>query len=285
MIRELLRDALAAGLVELAGWLGQGSRAEPRYLPSVRGRVFARDALRHCRYLGPAPVALTAYQEQILKQRMATEEIDPGALDHCLDGLDVPSAVGRGLAPAIRSGGAILLHGAGGEPVGGIAAQISRLFAGAIHVPHAVEIEGQIMRVFDPDVHECTGEPPPGFDHRWTRVRRPDVRIGGDLTLDMLAPRLSAETKYHEAPMHLKALGGVFTMADFGAQAVAPHALMSRWAKPMESRIDVLKLKNGRRSFTVPFEELLIFSTTRPPEELIPPAILARIPHRIALDG
>jgi hypothetical protein len=82
----------------------------------------------------------------------------------------------------------------------------------------------------------------------------------------------------------MKALGGCFVIDDFGRQLVSPTNLLNRWIVPLESRIDYLKLHTGK-SFTIPFEEMVIFSTNLEPEDLMDPAFLRRLPYKIEVGG
>jgi hypothetical protein len=165
-----------------------------------------------------------------------------------------------------------------------------------IYVPYAVMVEGQIIRMFDPSVHhldkaaakkENAARPENSFgfvreeyDSRWVPCRRPFIVTGGELTLDMLDLRFDESSKFYEAPLHMKALGGCFIIDDFGRQLVSPSHLLNRWIVPLESRVDYLKLHTGK-SFTIPFEELVIFSTNLEPEDLMDPAFLRRLPYKI----
>jgi hypothetical protein len=154
-------------------------------------------------------------------------------------------------------------------------------------------IEGQIIRVFDASVHtalepQSTDEEDTPFsfireeeyDARWVPCKRPFVIAGGELTLEMLDLRYDAVANFYEAPLHVKALGGCFIIDDFGRQLVTPANLLNRWIVPLESRVDYLKLHTGK-SFTIPFEELVIFSTNIDPEDLMDPAFLRRLPYKI----
>jgi hypothetical protein len=118
------------------------------------------------------------------------------------------------------------------------------------------------------------------YDARWVPCRRPFVIVGGELTLDMLDLRYDATGNFYEAPLHVKALGGCFLIDDFGRQLVSPTNLLNRWIVPLESRVDFLKLHTGK-SFSIPFEELIIFSTNLEPEDLMDPAFLRRLPYKI----
>jgi hypothetical protein len=89
-------------------------------------------------------------------------------------------------------------------------------------------------------------------------------------------------TRDYTAPLHVKALNGVFLIDDFGRQRMDPKDLLNRWIVPMENRIDFLKLRTGK-TFSVPFDDLLIFSTNLEPQELMDPALLRRIPYKMKL--
>jgi predicted ATPase with chaperone activity len=191
----------------------------------------------------------------------------------------------------LNSGRAILLYGPPGNGKTSVALRFAGVFQDVIFVPYAVEVEGQIIRVFDPSVHtevkaEEAGEDDLVFvrqdeyDQRWVPCRRPFVITGGELTLEMLDLRYDPTGHYYEAPLHMKALGGCFLIDDFGRQLVSPANLLNRWIVPLESRIDFLKLHTGK-SFSIPFEEMVIFSTNLEPEQLMDPAFLRRLPYKI----
>jgi len=154
------------------------------------------------------------------------------------------------------------------------------------------------MRLFDPSLHTVIKAPETAknddaiesfvrreeYDARWVPCRRPFVITGGELTLEMLDLRYDATANYYEAPLHVKALGGCFLIDDFGRQLVSPKSLLNRWIVPLENRYDYLKLHTGK-SFTIPFEELVIFSTNLEPEDLMDPAFLRRLPYKIEVGG
>jgi hypothetical protein len=161
-----------------------------------------------------------------------------------------------------------------------------------IYVPYSVIVEGQIIRVHDPSIHirldPAKVDDDGGisvlrreeYDARWVPCRRPFVVTGGELTLEMLDLRYDETGHYYEAPLHMKALGGCFIIDDFGRQLVSPTNLLNRWIVPLESRVDYLKLHTGK-SFSIPFEELIMFSTNLEPEDLMDPAFLRRLPYKI----
>jgi hypothetical protein len=186
----------------------------------------------------------------------------------------------------------MLLYGPPGNGKTSVAHALGGIFNDVIYVPYAISVEGQIIRYHDPSIHIPIGpaqirdEHEPSFiraadfDSRWVPCRRPFVITGGELTLEMLDLRYDATGHFYEAPLHVKALGGCFIIDDFGRQLVSPRNLLNRWIVPLENRVDYLNLHTGK-SFVIPFEELVIFSTNLEPEDLMDPAFLRRLPYKI----
>jgi hypothetical protein len=187
------------------------------------------------------------------------------------------------------------MYGPPGNGKTTVSLRFASVFQDVIYIPYAVAIEGQIIRLFDPSIHNEVapvgiGQEAESFirqsepDFRWVPCKRPFVIVGGELTLEMLDLRWDHVGKYYEAPLHMKALGGCFLIDDFGRQLVSPTSLLNRWIVPLESRFDFLKLNSGK-SFKIPFEELVIFSTNLDPEDLMDPAFLRRLPYKIEVGG
>jgi energy-coupling factor transporter ATP-binding protein EcfA2 len=295
LVQQLLDDAVQRQMVQALGSTTRGIVSYIRYSLSERGRTAALEALSQNLYLGPAPVTLVAYQEQILRQRITNEMLDAATLRSSFDGLVVPEHYLRKIGPAINAGRTVLLFGPPGNGKTTIATRVAALFKHVVYIPYAVEIDGQILKVFDPSLHKPAvtedqatelsakgGLQREGFDERWAACKRPIAIAGGELTLEMLDLQFGHETKFYEAPLHVKALNGVFVIDDFGRQQVSAESLLNRWIVPMESRVDYLKLNTGK-SFMLPFDELLIFSTNLQPSDLMDPAFLRRIPYKIKL--
>jgi hypothetical protein len=117
---------------------------------------------------------------------------------------------------------------------------------------------------------------------RWVRVKRPVIVTGGELNLPMLDLKYSAESNFYQAPMHVKANGGVFLIDDFGRQLCSPKELLNRWIVPLENRVDYLTLASGQK-FQVPFEQLTMFSTNLDPKDLVDDAFLRRMRHKVEI--
>lgn len=292
---ELMRAAEQRQLVEAQGLASVVTLAELRYSLTAKGRQWAQNAFEQNSYIGPAPVSLEAYVDRIKRQRIGGERVPPDRVRTALGDLVMADPLIAQLGPAINSGHSILLYGPPGNGKSSVAERIGRIFHDVIYVPYCFTVSGQIVRVFDPSIHEVVLPESDAaeaeavrtvnimrdeFDHRWVACRRPCIMTGGELTLEMLDLNFNSLAKFYEAPLHVKALNGIFLIDDFGRQIVSPEALLNRWIVPLASRIDYLKLHTGK-SFSLPFDELVIFSTNMSPSQLMDAAFLRRIPFKI----
>ncbi|MGH7024249.1 MAG: hypothetical protein ACREEB_11760 [Caulobacteraceae bacterium] len=291
IVLELLEEAEQRQLLAVVGAVRADLTSERRYALTKGGVETAQTAMRRCEYIGPAPVSLDAYRAQIERQVIGHEHADQDAINAAFDSLVVSKELFTNLGPAINSGRSILLYGPPGNGKTTIAGKIGTLFKDIVYVPHCFEVDGQIIKVFDPLVHKpVENQTAPvmrafsaereNFDRRWEACRRPVITVGGELTLEMLDLGFNPEAKFYEAPLHIKALGGVFLIDDFGRQLVTPKALLNRWITPLEDRRDHLKLNSGK-SFALPFDELVVFATNLSPKDLMDTAFLRRIPYKI----
>ncbi len=192
------------------------------------------------------------------------------------------------LGPAIASRKALFLYGPPGNGKSVMGEAIGNVLGGDIYIPYAIDVDGQIITMFDPVTHESRGDDDEltviraddAVDRRWVRVSRPVITVGGELTLEMLDLRYGEVSKFYESPVHLKANGGVLVVDDFGRQRVPARDLLNRWIVPLESRVDYLNLHTGRK-FQVPFDVLVVFATNLEPRSLADEAFLRRIPYKI----
>ena len=191
------------------------------------------------------------------------------------------------LGRAIVSGKGLFLHGPPGNGKTSIAERVTLAYGASIWIPRAISAWGEIIRVFDPSCHEELPVPKgQGFideekiDHRWVRIRRPTIVVGGELILDNLEITANPKTGIAESPLQLKSNCGTLVIDDFGRQQVAPAALLNRWIVPLEKRYDFLNLTSGRK-IQVPFDQFIVFSTNLEPRDLVDEAFLRRIPYKI----
>ena len=289
MLEPLIERVRAEQLVEVRGATGSGS-AGYRYALTDAGRGRARQYLDASQYIGPAPVSLASYVAQMRALAAARVYIDRERLRHSFSHLVVSDPVLEQLGPAVNAGKAVFLYGAPGNGKTVIAEGLGRALGGDMYMPHAIDVDGHTLTMFDPINHdslEADAESSSVIsiaprDRRWVRIRRPIVMVGGELTLDMLDLTFNPLAKFYEAPIQLKANGGVFLVDDFGRQRIRPQELLNRWIVPLESRVDYLTLHTGKK-FQVPFDVLIVFATNLDPASLADEAFLRRIPYKIPI--
>ena len=269
-------------MVEIKGAGGIGEKAY-RYQATSKGVGRAKEIGERTQYMGPAPVPLSAYAEMMRKQTtqglLVTEEAIRQACSH----LVLSDALVQQLGPAVNSGRSIFLFGHAGNGKTSIAEAVAKLMSDTIVIPHAVVVAGQVIRVFDPIHHEQVPLPRDQellYDRRWVLSKRPVVVAGGELNMASLDLVYDEYSKYYEAPLQMKANGGLFLIDDFGRQQMRPRDLLNRWIVPLEKRVDYLTLHTGKK-IEVPFDQLIIFSTNIEPKQLVDEAFLRRIRYKI----
>ncbi|WP_235582245.1 ATP-binding protein [Rhizobacter sp. Root1221] len=260
------------------------------YQLTQAGRTRAADALARNLYSGPAPVPIAAYVARVQAQAVGEMGVTRHDLERALASVVVRPEVRDQLGAAMNSQRAILLYGPPGAGKTFLCEQMARLLTGHVAVPHAIEVDGEIIRVFDPLVHRCAPAAIDGprstidsrnrSDDRWVLCERPVVMTGGELTLEMLDLVYDARAGYYQAPPHFKANNGIFLVDDLGRQLVTPRQLLNRWILPMEHRHDYLMLRNGSK-FRIPFDTMLFFSTNLQPSDVADEAFLRRIGYKI----
>jgi hypothetical protein len=287
VLDALVQHARIEKLLEVRGTTGIGN-AGYRYALTDLGRDRAQQFMDICRYVGPAPVPLNQYNEYVRACMAASKPVDCDKLESGFSELIVGKWMLDKLGPAVNAGKSLFLYGAPGNGKTVIAEGIGRALGKDMFVPHAIDVDGQVITMFDPVNHRRGGITEQSVsvvasatrDQRWASVRRPVVVVGGELTLEMLDLSFNPIAKFYEAPIQMKANGGVFVVDDFGRQRIPPRDLLNRWIVPLESRIDFLTLHTGRK-FEIPFNVFIIFATNLKPESLADEAFLRRIPYKI----
>ena len=260
-----------------------------RYRITDEGRRRALLYLEQSQYVGAAPVPLEQYREYLFAHGRAKAPLSRARVREAFAHLVLSGKVLDQVGPAVASGHSMFVYGPPGNGKTVIAQAIRNLLEGEIAIPHAIEVEGHIVRIYDPVSHERIAENAPAsgllrprsnVDARWVRCRRPMVMVGGELTLDALDLSYSNQSGFYGAPVQTKANGGVLVIDDFGRQRVAPRDLLNRWIVPLESGVDYLTLETGQK-FDLPFCVMVVFATNIKPAELVDEAFLRRIHYKV----
>ncbi|MCA9236917.1 MAG: AAA family ATPase [Planctomycetales bacterium] len=274
-------------LAQLVAFRGSAPMNDYVYQLTDLGRERAKKLSEVCSYFGSAPVTLKAYIDSVRNQTMTKLHPTEKDLKRAFEDLLINQHMLRRLGPAVNSGRGLFLYGQPGNGKTSIAERVTKAFGDCIWIPRAICIDGEIMRVFDPGVHEPAPERKEGgplhsdaVDRRWVRIRRPTIVVGGELTMDSLEVNASSGIGVSEAPIQLKSNCGTLVIDDFGRQRMTTDELLNRWIVPLEKRYDFLQLANGKK-IQVPFDQLIIFSTNLEPRDLVDDAFLRRIPYKI----
>jgi hypothetical protein len=251
---------------------------------SPSGRAMSIERSATLQYSGPVPVSLAAYTKAARSQT-AEVIINRESLRDAFHDIILNDGVLDSLGPALISQRSLFLYGPSGTGKTTISERLSRVYKDTILIPYAVEVDGQIITIGDPAVHQevPTDNPDaPELDRRWMHCRRPFLAVGGELVTSMLDLQRDEGAGTYVAPLQMKANNGILLIDDFGRQMISPRDLLNRWIVPLDRRVDFLSLGSGRK-FDVPFEVMVVFSTNLQPSELADDAFLRRIPNKVLI--
>jgi len=282
-------------LVEVKGSGGFGEGAY-QYQITAAGIARAREAMDRNQYAGAVPVPIHVYNGSVTRQSGGRHTVTQRVMRQALAELVMGEKTFARIGPAANSGTSLFLYGAPGNGKTSIARAIGKMILGEdMYIPYAVDVEGQIIKIYDNVNHQVIEEEDadvqtgtnalragPKRDLRWIKIKRPFIVVGGELTMAGLDLQFDEVNKFYEAPFQQKANGGMFLIDDFGRQQIRPRDLLNRWIVPLENRVDFLTLHNGRK-IEIPFEVLVVFSTNLPPKDLVDEAFLRRIRHKIEI--
>ncbi len=257
------------------------------YKLSGPGEDRAREAMLRCQYIGPVPVPVHRYSQAIEIQTMGPRLVKPAQVKKALADLVLPDDFHRKIGPAVNSAASLFLYGPPGNGKTTISLQISKLISGIdpIWLPYALTAGGQIIQIYDRLFHmEVEKDQTNSLDGRWGLFKRPSVVVGGEMKIDALDLRFDPLANFYEAPLQLKANGGVFLIDDFGRQQTSPIDLLNRWIMPLENGVDFLRLRTGQ-TLVIPFRALIIFCTNLDPFHLADEAFFRRIQMKVGINA
>lgn len=254
------------------------------------GRLRASDYLARCQYAGPAPVPLNDYIAQIKAQSLAGQAITRNMIGKAFEGIVIKQPILDIFGAAMNSGRAVFVYGPAGSGKTFVAEHMAKALAGDVFIPHAIQVDNEILQAYDPLIHEAVASDTVvefrldrvRRDERWVLCKRPIVLTGGELTLSMLDLDFDESSRFYSLPPQMKANNGLLIIDDLGRQLVKARDLMNRWIVPLDRRLDYLTLHNGKK-FMVPFDVIVVFSTNLKPSDLADEAFLRRLGYKIHL--
>jgi DNA-binding MarR family transcriptional regulator len=282
LLHELFQQLRQKQLFEITGMEG----SDYVFTLSGIGREMAEKRFTVGHYSGPAPVSMKSYNDAIRAQ-VVELKVNRQLLEKTLSELVLTNKFLDQLGPALASQKAIFLYGPTGNGKTSVVSRLFRVYQDPVLLPYAVEVDGQIIVLYDPAVHEKIDTAITDLDRRWVVCRRPCIIVGGELEPNMLELQLEESSKVYAAPLQMKANNGMLVIDDFGRQILSPRYLLNRWIVPLDRRVDYLTLRYGLK-FNIPFEMIVVFSTNLDPNDLADEAFLRRIQNKIyveAVDG
>jgi predicted ATPase with chaperone activity len=254
----------------------------PQIAITSQGRSRAVELLSRSHYTGAAPVTLESYVEQTREQSARNVKVHRDDVERAFAHLVMDDETLRKFGTALNSGSSVFLYGPAGVGKTVMAETLSRVLSeDDVWIPYAVEVDGEIITVYDPAVHKRATEMEPEIrDERWVLCHRPAILVGGELTAEMVELQFNPTTKFYISPVQMKANNGVLIVDDFGRQRLRPAELLNRWIVPLDRGIDFLTLAGGKK-IEIPFEMLVVFASNMDPAELVDPAFLRRIQTKI----
>ncbi|HXW16588.1 MAG TPA: hypothetical protein VEN79_18915 [Terriglobia bacterium] len=277
VIYEIFEHIRKERNIEVVGMAGGAHRI----VTTSKGQTEAQNIMARDMYAGPAPVSLSGYTELVNAQSAKDSVVRRADLQKAFENLVVSDSMLDQLGAALVSGQSIILYGPTGTGKTVIAETLPRIYKDSVWIPHAVDVQGQIITVFDPLLHTSREEMMPAeCDTRWVLCRRPRVIAGGELTMQLLDLQLNPALGFYSAPLQMRANNGILIIDDFGRQRISPTELLNRWIVPLDRRIDFLTLAGGSK-FEIPFDLIVAFSTNLNPASLADEAFMRRIQTKI----
>ena len=279
IVDQVFKHMRQQQLVEIKGMSGN----DYQFVLSAAGKQLAGERFQVSQYAGACPVSLNEYHAAT-KAQSARISVDRRLLRQAFSDLVVSDKMLDQMGPAIISQTSIFVYGPTGNGKTSLAERMLRVYQDAVMIPYAVEVDNQIISVYDPVVHHPVDHDDVDVDPRWILCKRPCIVVGGELIPSMLELRLDESSGIYAAPLQMKANNGILLIDDFGRQLMSPRDLLNRWIVPLDRRVDYLTLRYGIK-FQIPFELMVVFSTNLEPADLADEAFLRRIHNKIYVEA
>ncbi|CAH0533929.1 hypothetical protein VST7929_01806 [Vibrio stylophorae] len=268
--------------------LAQGIKSHVLYSLTSAGRELASTAAKRDGYLGPVPIHIDDYGPIVRAQDVRHQTITREVIERALENTAGAQSLIPTLGPALNSGRALLFYGHAGTGKSFIASKLLQCFPNTVYIPYSIYAEGSVIELFSNQHHRPYKQASAQqqvrlqyqHDRRWVLCHRPNIQVGGELTMHMLEVNWCSKTRTLKAPLQLQANNGILVIDDLGRQSMSMDALLNRWIVPMEYRVDHLALPNGQQ-ITLPFLVSLAFSTNLSPQEIADPAFLRRLGYKL----
>ncbi|MBL8175090.1 MAG: AAA family ATPase [Bryobacterales bacterium] len=279
IVDTVFRQMRQQQIIEVKGMVGN----DYSFHLSNAGKQLASDRFQISQYAGAAPVSLNDYHTAVKIQK-AQVALDRRTLRSAFADMVISDRMLDQVGPALIAQNSIFIYGPTGNGKTSIAERMLRVYQDAILIPYAVEVDGQIISMYDPVVHQRLEMDDPELDPRWVLCKRPCIVVGGELIPSMLELRLDDTSGIYAAPLQMKSNNGIFIIDDFGRQLMSPRDLLNRWIVPLDRKVDYLMLRYGVK-FQIPFELMVVFSTNLDPSDLADEAFLRRIHNKIYVEA
>src|SRR5262245_22531733 len=282
LVEQLMQHLYHEKVVEVRGNVGFNNN---RYAVLDRGWDQLKRLFEISGYVGPAPVSLAAYSAMMRSQSQPDDLVGAEHVRSAFHDLVLPEGLLETLGFAINSRRSLFISGIPGTGKTSIAERINNALQTPIWVPYAFAVDEHVVNIYDAHNHDRTldEENFEMYDKRWLRITRPLILVGGEMTLESTDLIYNRAARYYEAPFQIKANCGTLVIDDFGRQRVEPEELLNRWIIPLERKVDFLTLHTGKK-ISVPFEELVVFSTNLEPSRLVDEAFLRRMGYRVRIE-
>lgn len=272
---ELAESLRQKNMLEYHGVEGRDYRISLTEL----GQRTVTDRMQSGSHVSHMPVPVADY-EAIVRLQRSEMVISRAAAKNVFADMVLEDGLLDQIGPAFLSEGAIFFYGPPGTGKTSLAERMARFFTDRVLIPRVVEVDGQLISLYDPSVHEAEPEQPPGLDPRYIVCKRPLILVGGELTLPMMDLQHDSITGVSAAPIQMMANNGILVLDDFGRQTATPDEILNRWIVPLSRGIDFLRPRSGSK-FTVPFEVKLVISTNLDPHALGDDAFLRRLRNKV----